>query len=99
MVERAALWYGTLQTGEIRMKKTLATIAAAIGLAASLMAEDEEFDGRTWTFTTNDVEAVITGVSDKSGDWSEPVTLERAGNVWTLPADESANFFRAVLEQ
>ena len=67
------------------MKKLLATIAAAAGMAAPLMAEDVEIDGRTWTFTTNDVESVITGVSDKGGDVVIPSTL--AGKPVTRMAD------------
>lgn len=32
-------------------------------------------------------------------DWSEPVFLERNGNDWTLPAGESAQFFRVQLSE
>ena len=32
-------------------------------------------------------------------DWSEPVFLERNGNDWTLPAGESAQFFRVQLRE
>ena len=32
-------------------------------------------------------------------DWSAPVTLQQSGNNWTLPAGQSANFFRVRLTE
>ena len=58
------------------MKKLI--LAVAIGLAlSSLWAEETETIGDyTWTFTTNDVEAVITGVTPQpTGDLTTPSKL------------------------
>ena len=58
------------------MKKRI--LAAAIGLAVlPLWADETETIGDyTWTFTTNDVEAVITGVSPQpTGDLILPSAL------------------------
>lgn len=58
------------------MKKRI--LAAAIGLAVStLWADETETIGDyTWTFTTNDVEAVITGVTPQpTGDLILPSAL------------------------
>ena len=45
-----------------------------------------------------DFTAEVVG-SESVGDWASPVTLQQSGNNWTLPAGESANFFRVRLEE
>ena len=58
------------------MKKRI--LAAAIGLAVPTLWADETqtVDGYTWTFATNDVEAVITGVTPQpTGDLAIPSAL------------------------
>ena len=46
----------------------------------------------------SDFTAEVVG-SESVGDWASPVTLQQNGNDWTLPAGESANFFRVRLEE
>ena len=45
-----------------------------------------------------DFTAAVVG-SELVGDRASPVTLQQNGNDWTLPAGESANFFRVRLEE
>ena len=45
-----------------------------------------------------DFTAAVVG-SESVGDWASPVTLLQIGNDWTLPAGESANFFRVRIEE
>ena len=58
------------------MKKRI--LAAAIGLAVPTLWADETetIGGYTWTFATNEVEAVITGVTPQpTGDLAIPSAL------------------------
>ena len=48
---------------------------AYVGGGSTWGTETEEIDGYTWTFKTNRIEAVITGVTPKSGDMVMPSTL------------------------
>jgi len=41
------------------------------------------------------LEPVVIG-TDTLQDWSDPVTLEKDGDVWTLPEGRRANFFKVV---
>lgn len=57
------------------MKKKLFSIIVA-ALSPIWAEETETIDGYTWTFTTNDVEAVITGVTPQpTGDLTIPSAL------------------------
>ena len=70
---------------------------------APLMAISFDANGKPVITTAPVVEghtdftAEVVG-SESVGDWASPVTLQQNGNDWTLPAGESANFFRVRLE-